>query len=146
MSFSMRSHEVFRRMLASGMNDIEWKESTTKTIAIKDFPGAVVKAFVDYLYYQELSPPLLDEFSVELGGLADKYQVEVLQRHIVQLRQQFVTHQNVLRLFARTHDSRAADMKEFCLRYMVKHVASIAKQAGSLPPPLLVGFIAAFGK
>ena len=110
----------------------EFKETTTKKISITDFPGQAVQDFVRYLYYQELSPAVLKEYSADLWVLADKYEVEVLQKHVVELRPQFVMEANVINLVLRVDKHGAKDVKDFCLRFMVKHSKSIAEQEEAL--------------
>ena len=118
---------VIHRML-----EVEMKESTTNEITITDFPGPAVAAFVHYMYFQTISVAALDEYSADLWGLADKYQMEVLQKHIVQLRAQFVTVDNVVHLLSRAEAYGATELKEFCLGFMVKKGKAITKHESAL--------------
>ena len=125
----------------------EFKETTTKKISITDFPGQAVQDFVRYLYYQELSPAVLKEYSADLWGLADKYEVEVLQTHVVELRPRFVTKANVINLVLRADIHGAKDIKDFCLRFMVTHSKSVAQQeeaVRALPQHLLADYALAY--
>ena len=125
----------------------EFKETKTKNISITDFPGQAVKEFVRYLYYQELSPTVLKKYSADLWGLADKYEVEVLKKHVVELQPQFVTEANVITLVSRADIHGAEDIKDFCLRFMVKHSKAIAQQEEAmraLPQHILADYVLAY--
>ena len=124
-----------------------FKETKTKKISITDFPGQAVKEFVRYLYYQELLPAVLKDYSPDLWGLADKYEVEVLQKHVVELRPQFVTEANVINLVLRAGIHGAKDIKDYCLRFMMTHSKSIAQQeedVRALPKHVLADYAMAY--
>ena len=118
-----------------------------KTISIIDFPGPAVEAFMRYLYYQELEPLVLDEYLADVWGLADKYQVEILRQHIVKVQSNFVTVKNVVDIVSRADLYGAEEIKDFCLRFMVKHTKTIQKQEvalRSLPQNLLADYLVAY--
>ena len=126
----------------------EWeKGSLVKAISIIDFPGPAVEAFVRYLYYQELEPVVLDEYLADVWGLADKYHVEVLRQYIVKLQPNFVTVKNVVNIVSRADVYGAKEIKDFCLRFMVKHTKTIQKQEVALrllPQNLLADYLVAY--
>lgn len=130
---------VFKTMLKGNM-----KETTTSTVEITDFPERAVQAFVHYLYYQDLPSDGVDKYSVDLWGLSDKYQVEVLQKHIVQLQTEFVPVINFIKLVTRAEALGAKDITDFCIDFMLKHKEAISKQeegVRSLPHNLLVQYV-----
>ena len=135
---------IFQKILEGG-----FKEAETKKIIITDFPSQAVKEFVRYLYYQEVSPPVLREHLADLWGLADKYQIEVLQKYVVARRERFVTAANVINLVLQADMHGARDIKECCLRFMVTHSKSIAQQQEealrALPQHLLADYAVAYG-
>ena len=129
---------VFQKTLLGRFN-----ETRTHNISITDFPAQAVKEFVRYLYYQELLPAVLEDFSVDLWGLADKYEVEVLQKHIVELRPQFVTEANVINFLLRADMHGAKYIKDFCLRFMVTNpniIAQLEEIVRALPQHLLADY------
>ena len=95
-----------------------------------------------------MSPAPLEKHSADLWGLADKYKAEVLQKYAVERRPRFVTEANVLSLVVCAAKHGAKDIKEFCLRFMVRHAKSISKQEEALkalPHNLLVEYAVAYG-
>ena len=123
------------------------KGSVAKVISIMDFPGPAVEAFVRYLYYQELDPLVLDEHLADMWGLADKYQVELLRQYVVKLQPNFVTVKNVVDIVTRADLYGAKEIKDFCLRFMVKHTKTIQKQEVALrmlPQNLLADYLVTY--
>lgn len=114
---------VFQKMLEG-----DFKETITQKIAITDFSNKVVKGFVRYMCYQELSPASLGKNPLELWALADKYEVQVLQNYILDLRSQFVTKANVINLVLRADVHGAKDIKNFCLKFMGTHPKILVEQ------------------
>ena len=132
---------VFRKMLNGGM-----RESKANKIVITDFPRVAVEAFVHYLYHDEIPPTDLNEYSVDLWGLGEKYEVLKLQECIVKLQAQFVTVRNVVDLLSRVEVYGASTYKDFCLRFMGKNANSITgheEVLRAMPQSLLVDYVLA---
>ena len=134
---------VFRKML-----DGEMHESRANKIVITDFPRVAVEAFVHYLYYDDIldDPVDLNEYSVDLWGLGEKYEVVKLQKLIANLQAQFVTVHNVVDLLSRVEVYGASTYKDFCLRFMVKNAKSITgheEVLKAMPHNLLMDYVLA---
>ena len=132
---------VFRKMLNG-----EMRESKANKIVITDFPRVAVEAFVHYLYHDEIPPMDLNEYSVDLWGLGEKYEVVKLQEFIAKLQAQFVTVHNVVDLLSRVEVYGASKYKYFRLRFMVKNANSITgheEVLRAMPQNLLVDYVLA---
>lgn len=85
---------------------------------------------------------------MDIWGLGDKYQVQVLLNEIVELRPEFVTEANVLNLILQADAHGVKDITDFCLGYVVEHLKSVVQQEEAiraLPQHLLADFIVAQG-
>lgn len=111
--FQIRISPVFEKTFI-----IDFQEHDTMTTSITDFPGQALKAFVRYLYHQELSSEVHEENTADLWGLAYKYDVGVLKKCLVELRREFVTEASVTNLVLRVDMHGAKEMNDFCLHSM----------------------------
>ena len=136
---------VFQAMFES-----EMKECSAQVVTINDFPGPAVEAFINFLYSQHLSQEQLEISATELWGLADKYQVKVLEQYLVTSCPQFVNLDNVLRLVLGADKYKAAQIKKHCLHFMVVNESALATNASnsieSLPHHILVEYFRAHSK
>jgi len=82
---------VFSRMI----NNNAMVESLEDSVEISDFEPQVVKSFVEFLYSGEVSEDLDAE---KLLLIADKYQVDCLIKHCLQLLVQTITKENCCHL------------------------------------------------
>lgn len=141
----MAMSPVFRAMFESNM-----KESSTQEVTITDFPGQAVEAFIKFFYSHHFSQDELETSACDLLGLADKYQVEEVEQHLVSSLPKFVNCKNVIPLVLSADKYGAVHVKMICVQYMVMNERELTKNVRclieSLPHNILVEYFRAHCK
>jgi hypothetical protein len=113
---------VFRAMFTSKM-----KVASASTIEISDFPEAVVREFVRFLYEACCTKSILDQHADQLLIMANKYQVpalmDVCERYLS--RDLNVRNACQLLLLADSHGARALRAK--CLSFLRVHADTMVE-------------------
>jgi hypothetical protein len=113
---------VFRAMFTSKM-----KEASANTIEISDFPEAVVREFVRFLYEACCTKSILDQHADQLLIMANKYQVpalmDVCERYLP--RNLHVRNACQLLLLADSHGARVLRAK--CLSFLRVHADTMVE-------------------
>jgi len=102
-----------------------WEENSQEVIEITQFSYPVYRAFLHYLYTDEVQIP--DEDKIGLLDLANSYCEAQLKRHCEFLIRQQITVENVALLYATALRYQAKDLEEFCLRYSLNHMTAVTQ-------------------
>lgn len=117
---SLRS-EVFKVMLTNQM-----RESYSGDIFIVDFETPVIKAFVRYLYVDDVSKSALDANAAALFEMARKYEVHGLESLCVSYMIKNLNCENVMDVLqlAEMHDAKA--LRGDCLSFIGHHSCTLS--------------------
>lgn len=110
--------EHFRSMFQGN-----WKESKDTTLEIEQFSYPVYKAFLEYLYTDELN--LGTEEAVELLDLANAYCEPQLKKRCESLIQMGINIDNVCMLYATALKFDAQELESFCFRFSLNHMTAV---------------------
>ncbi|KAL3201432.1 hypothetical protein MRX96_012479 [Rhipicephalus microplus] len=112
--------EHFRSMFQA-----PWDEDEKDTIDVTTFPYAVYKAFLQYLYTDEVDLP--PEDAIGLLDLANSYCEAQLKRHCERIIMHGVLVENVAMLYAAAIKFEAKDLEEFCFRFAMNHLTAVVQ-------------------
>ncbi|KAL1430111.1 hypothetical protein MTO96_015585 [Rhipicephalus appendiculatus] len=94
-------------------------------VDVTTFPYAVYKAFLQYLYTDEVDLP--PEDAIGLLDLANSYCEAQLKRHCERIIMHGVLVENVAMLYAAAIKFEAKDLEEFCFRFAMNHLTAVVQ-------------------
>eukprot|EP00095_Tigriopus_kingsejongensis_P000582 maker-scaffold372_size192401-snap-gene-0.50 protein:Tk00582 transcript:maker-scaffold372_size192401-snap-gene-0.50-mRNA-1 annotation:"rcc1 and btb domain-containing protein 1" len=112
--------EHFRSMFQN-----HWKEGKDAVIEIDQFPYPVYRAFLEYLYTDEVN--LSTEDAVELLDLANAYCEVQLKRRCELLIQKGINIENVCMLYSTALRFNAEELESFCFRFSLNHMTAVVQ-------------------
>lgn len=112
--------EHFRSMFQS-----HWEEDDKDTVDVTTFPYSVYKAFLEYLYTDEVQLP--PEDAIGLLDLANSYCETQLKRHCERIIKNGILVENVAMLYAAAIKFDAKDLEEFCFRFAMNHLTAVVQ-------------------
>jgi len=114
--------EHFRSMFQE-----HWEEgnSDSGTIDIRHFTYPVYRAFLQYLYTDEVELP--PEDAIGLLDLANSYCEQQLKRRCERIIRQGITVDNVAMLYATAIKYQARELEEFCFKFSLNHMTAVAQ-------------------
>lgn len=112
--------EHFRSMFQD-----HWEEGGRKSVEIVQFSYPVYRAFLQYLYTDEVD--LLPEDAIGLLDLANSYCEAQLKRRCEGLIRQGITVENVAMLYATAIKFNAHELEDFCFRFSLNHMTAVAQ-------------------
>ena len=98
------------------------------SLDISDFPGRVVRAFIEYLYLQRLHIDVMEDDLVDLWALADMYRVVDLRHFVERVYGAVVSPDAILAVMVEENNG-GARMKETCANFFAERITS-----SGLPP------------
>lgn len=112
--------EHFRSMFQS-----HWEEDEKGTVNISQFTYAVYRAFLQYLYTDDVDLP--PEDAIGLLDLANSYCETQLKRHCERIIRYGISIENVAMLYAAAIKYEAKELEEFCFRFALNHLTAVAQ-------------------
>jgi len=112
--------EHFRSMFQD-----HWEEGGQDLVKIHQFSYSVYRAFLKYLYTDEVDLP--PEDAIGLLDLANSYCEQQLKRRCEGLIRQGITVENVAMLYATAIKYQAEELEEFCFRFSLDHMTAVAQ-------------------
>ncbi|XP_043927003.1 RCC1 and BTB domain-containing protein 1 isoform X1 [Protopterus annectens] len=133
--------EHFRTMFQS-----YWNEDMKEIIEIDQFSYPVYRAFLEYLYTDDVNLP--PEDAVGLLDLATSYCENRLKKLCQQLIKTGITAENAFLLFSAAVKFDAKDLEDFCFRFCISHLTEVTQTAAfwQMDGSLLKEFILKAGK
>lgn len=110
--------EYFRSMLQT-----HWQENQKSQIEISDFTYTVFKAFLQFLYTDEVD--LLPEDAIGLLDLANLYCEEKLKQRCETLIMQNISIGNASMLFEAAIKYNAKSLEDFCFNFITSHLTAV---------------------
>ncbi|GAB6029092.1 RCC1 and BTB domain-containing protein 2 [Chamberlinius hualienensis] len=128
--------EHFRSMFQD-----HWAEDSKEVVEIKQFTYAVYRAFLQYLYTNEVD--LSPHDAIGLLDLANSYCEYQLKRQCQQMIKRGITVENAALLYAASIKYEAKDLEEFCFRFAVNHLTAVVQTEAfsQLDESTIKGFI-----
>ena len=117
--------EHFRSMFQEG-----WEENGQSIVEIPQFSYAVYRAFLNYLYCDEVN--LMPEDAIGLLDLANSYCETSLKRRCEELIMQGITVENASMLYATAIKYLASDLEDFCFKFCLNHMTAITQSQAFL--------------
>ncbi|CAL1532706.1 unnamed protein product [Lymnaea stagnalis] len=112
--------EHFRSMFQSC-----WDEGSKELIEITDYPYAVYRAFLRYLYTDEVD--LTPDESIGLLDLSNAYCEALLKSKCEAIIRQGISVENVAMLYAAAIKFGAQQLEEFCFRFSLNHMTAVTQ-------------------
>ncbi|XP_071085052.1 RCC1 and BTB domain-containing protein 1-like isoform X1 [Haliotis cracherodii] len=112
--------EHFRSMFQSC-----WDEDGKDTIEITQYPYSVYRAFLQYLYTDQVD--LIPEEAIGLLDLANAYCEPILKNYCEQIIKQGITVEDVAMLYAAAIKFEAKVLEEFCFRFALNHMTAVTQ-------------------
>ncbi|XP_074657559.1 RCC1 and BTB domain-containing protein 1-like [Tubulanus polymorphus] len=112
--------EHFRTMFQS-----HWGENDKEIIEITQFSYPVYRAFLQYLYTDQIDLP--PEDAIGLLDLANAYCEDQLKRLCERIIKQGITIDNAAMLYAAAVKYQAKDLEEFCFRFALNHMTAVTQ-------------------
>merc|ERR1719376_273059 len=112
--------EHFRSMFQD-----HWEEGGQDEVKIHQFSYSVYRAFLKYLYTDEVDLP--PEDAIGLLDLANSYCEKQLKRRCEGLIRQGITVENVAMLYATAIKYQAEELEEFCFRFSLNHMTAVTQ-------------------
>lgn len=112
--------EHFRSMFQS-----HWEEDDKDTVDVTTFPYSVYKAFLEYLYTDEVQLP--PEDAIGLLDLANSYCETQLKRHCERIIKNGILVENVAMLYAAAIKFDAKDLEDFCFHFAMNHLTAVVQ-------------------
>lgn len=118
-----------------------WEEDGQKEIKITQFAYPVYRAFLQYLYCEEIDLPA--EECIGLLDLANSYCEVTLKRKCEEIIRQGVSVENVAMLYATAIKFQAIDLEKFCFKFSLNHMTAVTQTEAflSLEETILKDFI-----
>ncbi|KAK9296481.1 hypothetical protein QLX08_009530 [Tetragonisca angustula] len=104
-----------------------WTENSQSVIEHEQFSYDAYKAFLKYLYTDEIDLPT--ETTLELLELANAYSENQLIRHCIRIICKRITVQNVAFLYNTSIQYNAKELEECCLKFALNHMTTIIQTA-----------------
>lgn len=121
---AMRS-DVFKSMLSSRM-----AESNTNQIVIDDCEPKTVRAFIQYLYTDQLPANSSEDMLSQLLGMANKYQVPALEQACIGPIRRKLNSDNVLEILELATLYGASDLRRAALDHLADFSDRVAMSKG----------------
>ncbi|KAH3708324.1 RCC1 and BTB domain-containing protein 1-like isoform X2 [Dreissena polymorpha] len=102
-----------------------WDESGKDVVEITQYPFIVYKAFLKYLYTDQLD--LLPEDAIGLLDLANSYCEPHLKRKCEQIIRHGISVHNVAMLYAAAIKYEAKELEDFCFRFSLNHMTAVTQ-------------------
>eukprot|EP00794_Sanderia_malayensis_P011418 gene11418-12608_t len=112
--------DYFRSMLQS-----HWEESNKREIEITDFSYVVYRAFLRYLYCDEVQ--IAPDDAIGLLDLAHVYCETNLKQKCQNLIKQSISVENCSSLMDAAIQYHATDLENFCFSFMVSHLTDVTQ-------------------
>eukprot|EP00794_Sanderia_malayensis_P018363 gene18363-20209_t len=112
--------DYFRSMLQS-----HWEESNKREIEITDFSYVVYRAFLRYLYSDEVQ--IAPDDAIGLLDLAHVYCETNLKQKCQNLIKQSISVENCSSLMDAAIQYHATDLENFCFSFMVSHLTAVTQ-------------------
>ncbi|XP_025067554.1 RCC1 and BTB domain-containing protein 2 isoform X2 [Alligator sinensis] len=124
--------EHFRSILSNNDDEI---------IEMSEFPYPVYRAFLEYLYTDNISLP--PEDAIGLLDLATLYRENRLKKLCQQTIKQGICEENAIALLSAAVKYEAQDLEEFCFRFCINHLTVVTQTQGfaEMDHDLLKNFI-----
>ncbi|XP_031850186.2 RCC1 and BTB domain-containing protein 1-like isoform X1 [Nomia melanderi] len=101
-----------------------WIENNKSVIECSEYPYKVYRAFLKYLYTDEIDLSADEETGVlELLELANRYCDIQLQKRCIQIIKESITVFNVPVLYSIAKQYNFPELEEYCLKYAIDHMA-----------------------
>ncbi|XP_015440435.1 PREDICTED: RCC1 and BTB domain-containing protein 1-like [Dufourea novaeangliae] len=114
--------EYFRTMFQG-----DWMESNQCVIEHDLFSYDTYKAFLKYLYTDEVDLP--PENALELLDLANAYFHDQLKRRCTQIIKRGITVKNVLLLYSKAIKYKITNLEEYCFNFAVKYMTAVIQSS-----------------
>ncbi|KAL1140940.1 hypothetical protein AAG570_000868 [Ranatra chinensis] len=105
-----------------------WQECNQDIIEIDQFTYPVYKAFLRYLYTDEVD--MAPEQALELMELASAYCEDTLKRLCERLIRKGIDVENAALLYSTAIGYRAKELEEFCFRFSLNHMTAVVQSKG----------------
>ncbi|MGH0126523.1 UNVERIFIED_CONTAM: hypothetical protein FKN15_028894 [Acipenser sinensis] len=115
--------EHFRLMFQS-----HWNEDMKEVIEIDQFSFPVYRAFLEYLYTDNVDLP--PEDAIGLLDLATSYCENKLKKLCQHIIKRGITVENAFSLLSAVVRYDAEDLEEFCFKFCVNHLTEVTQTAG----------------
>lgn len=115
--------EHFRSMFQS-----HWNEDMKEVIEIDQFSFPVYRAFLEYLYTDNVDLP--PEDAIGLLDLATSYCENRLKKLCQHIIKRGITVENAFSLLSAAVRYDAEDLEEFCFKFCVNHLTEVTQTAG----------------
>ena len=115
----------FRSMFENG-----WEENGQSVIEIHQFSYVVYRAFLNYLYSDEVN--LMPEDAIGLLDLANAYCENQLKKRCENLIMQGITVENASMLYSTAIKYLAQDLEDFCFKFCLNHMTAITQSQAFL--------------
>lgn len=102
-----------------------WDEDGRNSIEVSQFSYAVYKAFLQYLYTDQVN--LKPEEAIGLLDLANAYCEASLKRMCEQIIKKGITTENVAMLYAAAVKFEAKELEDFCFRFALNHMTAVVQ-------------------
>ncbi|KAM4795005.1 RCC1 and BTB domain-containing protein 1 [Rhinophrynus dorsalis] len=133
--------EHFRTMFQS-----HWNENSKEVIEIDQFSYPVYRAFLEYLYTDNVDLP--PEDAIGLLDLATSYCENRLKKLCQHIIKRGITVENAFLLLSAAVRYEAEDLEEFCFRFCVNHLTGVTQTSAfwQMDGMLLKDFIVKAGR
>uniref|UniRef100_A0A1B6BZZ7 BTB domain-containing protein n=1 Tax=Clastoptera arizonana TaxID=38151 RepID=A0A1B6BZZ7_9HEMI len=105
-----------------------WSESNGNVIELDQFSYEVYKAFLQYLYTDQLD--IAPEMALEMLDLGNSYCENNLKRRCEQIITQGITIENAAILYTTAITYQAQDLEEFCFKFSLNHMTAFVQSSG----------------
>ncbi|XP_026279379.1 RCC1 and BTB domain-containing protein 1 isoform X1 [Frankliniella occidentalis] len=112
--------EYFRNMFKD-----HWSEDKKSVLELKQFSYPVIKAFLQYLYTDELV--IASECALELLDLANAYCEQQLKELCEQILKHGVNVENVATLYSTAITHQSEDLRKFCFNFILNHMTAVSQ-------------------
>ncbi|XP_059161859.1 RCC1 and BTB domain-containing protein 1-like [Physella acuta] len=128
--------EHFRSMFQSC-----WDEGSKESIEITQYPYVVYKAFLKYLYTDDVDLP--PDEAIGLLDLSNAYCEELLKKKCEAIIRQGISVDNVAMLYAAAIKFGAQQLEDFCFRFSLNHMTLVTQSEafGKLDDAIVKDFI-----
>lgn len=105
-----------------------WRENSESCLVIDQFSYPVYRAFLEYLYTDDVQLPL--EEAVELIDLATAYCESYLKKLCEQIIKQGITTENAASLYSAAIKYEAKELEDFCFKFFLNHMSAVVQSEG----------------
>lgn len=130
-------HPISAALLTSDLPGLVVQESTAKAIEYKDWSAPAFTAMLEFLYTGSVRD-LTAQTALDVMGLADHTGLDGLRQLCASSLMHAIDGTSVCELISHAHRCGAAELKQACLEYILKHHSQVDLGSLKTEPELLL--------